>query len=141
MDAQPRRGAGPARLVRQLRRPHPVELIAAVTDTLTNPAPPTGAPCDPYEPLQHIGWSPASADNALVSPDGTAYLKRLGSAEEPGAWFVTATLDRAGRCGRPSSARTLPPAWSPRSPLHSPIPSPCRASTAGAVSRPATRTS
>lgn len=27
-----------------------------------------------------------------MSPDGTASLKRLGSAEEPGAWFVTATL-------------------------------------------------
>ncbi|WP_405893303.1 DUF317 domain-containing protein [Streptomyces sp. NBC_01527] len=70
----------------------PVELIAAATDTLTDPAPPAGADPDPYEPLQRIGWSPAAADNGLVSPDGTAYLQRLGSAEEPGAWFVTATL-------------------------------------------------
>ncbi len=70
----------------------PVELIAAATDALTDPAPPTGAPSDPYEPLQQIGWSAASADNGLVSPDGTAYVQWLGSAEEPGAWFVTATL-------------------------------------------------
>lgn len=61
----------------------PVELIAAATDALTDPAPPTGAPSDPYEPLRQIGWMPASG-NGLVSPDG--------SAEEPGAWFVTATL-------------------------------------------------
>lgn len=70
----------------------PVELIAAVTDALTDPAPPAGAPSDPYEPLQQIGWTPVSADNGLVSPDGIAYLQRLGSAEEAGAWFVTATL-------------------------------------------------
>ncbi|MDF6066126.1 DUF317 domain-containing protein [Streptomyces sp. JH010] len=70
----------------------PVELIAAATDALTDPAPPAGAPSDPFEPLRQIGWSPAPADNGLVSPDGTAYLQRLGSAEEPGAWFVTATL-------------------------------------------------
>lgn len=70
----------------------PVELIAAATDALTDPAPPAGAPSDPYEPLRQIGWMPASADNGLVSPDGTAYVQRLGSAEEPGAWFVTATL-------------------------------------------------
>ncbi|WP_327370583.1 DUF317 domain-containing protein [Streptomyces sp. NBC_01217] len=73
----------------------PVELIAAATDALTDPAPPAGAPSDPFEPLQQIGWSPASAGNGLVSPDGTAYLQRLGSAEEPGAWFVTATLGPA----------------------------------------------
>jgi hypothetical protein len=70
----------------------PVELIAAVTDALTDPAATTITPSDPYEPLQQIGWSPASADNGLVSPDATAYVEWLGSAEEPGAWFVTAAL-------------------------------------------------
>ncbi|MDX3855627.1 DUF317 domain-containing protein [Streptomyces sp. AK02-01A] len=70
----------------------PVELIAATTDALTDPASPTGAPSDPFEPLQQIGWSPASTDNGLVSPDGTVYVQRLGSAEEPGAWFVTTAL-------------------------------------------------
>ncbi|MEH0507258.1 DUF317 domain-containing protein [Streptomyces scabiei] len=72
----------------------PVELIAAATDALTDPAPPTGASSDPYGPLQQVGWSPASADNGLVSPDGTAYVQRLGSVEEPCAWFVTAALGR-----------------------------------------------
>ncbi|MHA5052093.1 SPDY domain-containing protein [Streptomyces sp. SD15] len=70
----------------------PVELIAAVTDALTDPAPAADAPTDPYEPLQQSGWMPDSADNALVSPDRIAYVQRLGSAEEPGAWFVTSTL-------------------------------------------------
>ncbi|WP_258037959.1 MULTISPECIES: DUF317 domain-containing protein [unclassified Streptomyces] len=69
-----------------------VELIAAATDALTDPATPTDASSDPYEPLLQIGWSPTSTDNGLASPDGTAYLQRLGSAEDPGAWFVTATL-------------------------------------------------
>ncbi|MDH6439401.1 hypothetical protein M2158_007942 [Streptomyces sp. SAI-144] len=69
-----------------------MELIAAVTDALTGPAATAITPSDPYEPLQQIGWSPASADNGLVSPDCTAYVQRLGSAEEPGAWFVTAAL-------------------------------------------------
>ncbi|MFG2800451.1 DUF317 domain-containing protein [Streptomyces pseudovenezuelae] len=72
----------------------PVELIAAVTDALTDPAATAITPSDPYEPLQEAGWSPASADNGLVSPDGTAYVQRLGSVEEPGAWFFTAALGR-----------------------------------------------
>ncbi|MFE4212172.1 DUF317 domain-containing protein [Streptomyces sp. NPDC056844] len=70
----------------------PVELIAAATDALTDPAPPRDAPSDPYEPLRQNGWSPTPADNGLASPDDTAYLQRLGSTEEPGAWFVTTTL-------------------------------------------------
>ncbi|MGI5438701.1 DUF317 domain-containing protein [Streptomyces shenzhenensis] len=72
----------------------PVELIAAVTDALTDPAATAITPSDPYEPLQEGGWSPASADNGLVSPDGTAYVQRLGSVEEPGAYFFTAALGR-----------------------------------------------
>jgi hypothetical protein len=72
----------------------PVELIAAVTDALTAPAPTASAPSDPYEPLRRIAWTPSIGAPGFVSPDGTAYVQRLGSAEEPGAWFVTATLDR-----------------------------------------------
>ncbi|WP_257578307.1 DUF317 domain-containing protein [Streptomyces sp. JJ38] len=63
----------------------PVELIAAATDALTDLAPPTGAPSDPFEPLRQISRSPASADNGLLSPDDTAYFQGVGSAEEPGA--------------------------------------------------------
>ncbi|MGW5442768.1 DUF317 domain-containing protein [Streptomyces asiaticus] len=86
----------------------PVELIAAATDTLTDPAPPTGPPSDPLEPLRQSGWSPAAADDGLVSPDGTACLQRLGSAEEPGAWFVTITL------------APDPPVWQARFSSHTP---------------------
>ncbi|WP_319127293.1 SPDY domain-containing protein [Streptomyces europaeiscabiei] len=49
----------------------PVELIAAVTDTLTDPASAVSAPSDPYEPLRQIGWSPYG-DDGLVSPDKAA---------------------------------------------------------------------
>ncbi|WP_413115458.1 DUF317 domain-containing protein [Streptomyces sp. CY1] len=108
MDAQPRCGAGQARWYASFGARTPVELIAATTDALTDPAPPAGAPSDPLEPLRQSGWSPAAAGNGLVSPDGTAYLQRLGSADEPGAWFVTATLapDR--------------PVWQARFGAHSP---------------------
>ncbi|MFE9725943.1 DUF317 domain-containing protein [Streptomyces sp. NPDC005794] len=70
----------------------PVELIGAVTDALTDPAPPADALSDPYMPLRQIGWSTASTDNGLASPDNTAFVSRLGSVEDPGAWFVTAAL-------------------------------------------------
>lgn len=70
----------------------PVELIAAVTDTLTDPAPKGNTPSDPRKPLQQAGWTPALQDNGLVSPDATAYLQRLGTSQEHGAWSVTATL-------------------------------------------------
>ncbi len=71
----------------------PVEFIAAVMDTLTDPAA-VSAPSDPCASLRRAGWAPAAAgSDGLVSPDGTARAERLGSAPEPGAWFVTATLE------------------------------------------------
>ncbi|MFC9464369.1 DUF317 domain-containing protein [Streptomyces coelicoflavus] len=71
----------------------PVELIATVTDALTDPVTPAGESCDPFEPLRQTAWSaPTIGADGLVSPDGTACVQRLGSEEEPGAWFVTATL-------------------------------------------------
>ncbi|WP_030870457.1 DUF317 domain-containing protein [Streptomyces sp. NRRL S-37] len=73
----------------------PVELIAAVTDALTDPAPAATAPSDPYEPLQQLAWTPpAIGADGLVSPDGTVYVQRLGSTQEPRPWFVTAKLGR-----------------------------------------------
>ncbi|MGW5650552.1 DUF317 domain-containing protein [Streptomyces humi] len=69
----------------------PVELIAAVTDALTDAAPAADAPCDPYGALHQAGWSPYS-DNGLASPDKTAYVERLGTPAGPGAWSVTVTL-------------------------------------------------
>ncbi|MFB6553808.1 DUF317 domain-containing protein [Streptomyces sp. NPDC056405] len=71
----------------------PVELIAAVTDALTDPAPPEGESPDPFEPLRQTAWSaPAIGADGLVSPDGTVYVQWQGTPEEPDTWFVTATL-------------------------------------------------
>ncbi|MFD4994636.1 DUF317 domain-containing protein [Streptomyces buecherae] len=69
----------------------PVELIAAVTDALTNPAPTRSAPCDPYEPLRAFGWSPYE-DDGLLSPDKTAYVERLGPPGRLKAWLFTTTV-------------------------------------------------
>lgn len=69
----------------------PVELIAAVTDTLTGPTPAADTPRDPFEPLRRAGWSPY-ADANFTSPDKTAYVERVGTVEKPGAWFITVIL-------------------------------------------------
>ncbi|MEU8935991.1 DUF317 domain-containing protein [Streptomyces sp. NPDC048409] len=69
----------------------PVELIAAVTDTLTDPAPAADVPCDPYEALRQAGWT-RYFDDGLVSPDSTAYVERPGTPADPEAWFFTVTL-------------------------------------------------
>ncbi|WP_329295651.1 DUF317 domain-containing protein [Streptomyces pseudovenezuelae] len=69
----------------------PVELIAAVTDALTDPASTASAPSDPHEPLRQTGWSPYG-DDGLVSPDKAAYVELLGTPDDPGACFVTVTL-------------------------------------------------
>ncbi|MDI3418586.1 DUF317 domain-containing protein [Streptomyces luteolus] len=69
----------------------PVELIAAVTDALTDPAPDTDALCDPYGALRQNGWTPYG-DSGLASPDKTAYVERLGTPADPGAWFASVTL-------------------------------------------------
>lgn len=64
----------------------PVELIAAVTDALTDPAPAASAPADPYEPLRQIAWKPHARAPGLVSPDGATYVQRSGSAQGLGSW-------------------------------------------------------
>ncbi|MFJ4696362.1 DUF317 domain-containing protein [Streptomyces sp. NPDC088766] len=69
----------------------PVELNAAFTDALTDPAPAADAPCVPYGALRQAGWSPYG-DNGLASPDKTAYVERLGTPTDPEVWFVTVTL-------------------------------------------------
>ncbi|MFG3384027.1 DUF317 domain-containing protein [Streptomyces sp. NPDC047999] len=68
----------------------PVELLAAVTDALTDPAPAADAPCDKHEALRQAGWS-RYFDDGLVSPDNKAYVERLGTPNAP-AWFVTVSL-------------------------------------------------
>ncbi|MFF8918312.1 DUF317 domain-containing protein [Streptomyces sp. NPDC015032] len=66
----------------------PVEIIAAFTDALAAPDTAATAWADPHEPLRQAGWSPAAGADGFVSPDGTAYVERLGA----GPWFVTTTL-------------------------------------------------
>ncbi|MEU0680670.1 MULTISPECIES: DUF317 domain-containing protein [Streptomyces] len=69
--------------------------MAADTDALTDPAPAATTPSDPYEPLRRLAWTPPAIEaDGLVSPDGTVYVQRLGSAQEPRPWFVTAKLGR-----------------------------------------------
>ncbi|MER6500142.1 DUF317 domain-containing protein [Streptomyces sp. NPDC001455] len=86
----------------------PVELIAAFTDTLTAPSPQASKPTDPYEPLEKAGWSPTGA-NGLVAPDGTAYVRRIGSAQNPGTWFVTARINPHRRVWQAHFSGHTPP--------------------------------
>ncbi|WP_432012619.1 DUF317 domain-containing protein [Streptomyces cucumeris] len=94
VDPAPRRRAEPARLVRQLRRPHTRRTHRRRHRHAHRPGPaPTAiAPCGPYEPLRQAGWSPYGAVG-LVSPDKAAYVECLGTLDSPpGAWFVTVTF-------------------------------------------------
>lgn len=70
----------------------PVEVIAGFMDALTDPAASEKAPSDPFEPLRQRSWASAPGAEGLVSPDGTAFVQRLGDKQDPGAWFITATL-------------------------------------------------
>ncbi|MGC0386657.1 hypothetical protein RKD33_006874 [Streptomyces sp. SAI-129] len=108
----------------------PVELIAAVTDALTHPAPAISAPADPCGPLRQITWKPtATGGDGLVSPDGTSYVQHLGSARGPGAWLVTVTLGSARR-----------PVWQARFGEHTPPHLITAFTTALADPRPVMRT-
>ena len=69
----------------------PVEIIAALTDALTDPTADRADSWDPQEPLLNVGWSPAYSHNRLASPDGTV---RVEADKTTGAWWVdTALLD------------------------------------------------
>ncbi|UBI40004.1 MULTISPECIES: DUF317 domain-containing protein [Streptomyces] len=66
----------------------PVEIIAAVTDTLTHPALPTASlAADPYEPLRQAGWHEDEQRRALVSPDGVACVEHFVEGRS-NSWFV-----------------------------------------------------
>ncbi|MEU0844032.1 DUF317 domain-containing protein [Streptomyces sp. NPDC005962] len=70
----------------------PVEAIAGFLDDLTDPTPGGSTEADPYEPLLQANWSPARIQKRLVSPFGTACVRRLDGAGS-GPWFVTALND------------------------------------------------
>ncbi|WP_309248781.1 DUF317 domain-containing protein [Streptomyces sp. MNP-20] len=63
--------------------PTPVEIIAAVTDALTDPAAPPTASGDPYETLRAAGWHALrhhdgrTSPEGMTSPDGLARVDRL----------------------------------------------------------------
>lgn len=69
----------------------PVELIAAVTDTLTDPAHNERAAADPLRPLRRQGWETAPSGE-FRSPDGLVKGERMTFSGSNG-WFITAAFD------------------------------------------------
>ncbi|WP_328939229.1 DUF317 domain-containing protein [Streptomyces tauricus] len=67
----------------------PVEIIAAFTDALTDPAADRADDADPREPLLNAGWSAAYRNSRLTSPDGTV---RMEADEPTGPWWVDIAL-------------------------------------------------
>ncbi|MFD4476411.1 DUF317 domain-containing protein [Streptomyces sp. NPDC058471] len=77
----------------------PVEIIAAVTDALTAPAPPPMTPDDPYEPLRAANWhAPRHHDGhtspeGMSSPDGLARVDRtLHEDGRTANWIVETSV-------------------------------------------------
>lgn len=76
----------------------PVEIIAAVTDALTDPATPRAAADDPYETLRAAGWhAPRHHDGrtspeGMTSPDGLARVDRLVHEHRAASWVVETSV-------------------------------------------------
>ncbi|MFD7013904.1 DUF317 domain-containing protein [Streptomyces sp. NPDC059928] len=66
----------------------PVELIAAVLDTLTDPAA-SHAYADPLGPLQQAGWT--WKPNTRIAPDGLAEVENFIDISQ-NSWYITASL-------------------------------------------------
>ncbi|MFF7438962.1 DUF317 domain-containing protein [Streptomyces sp. NPDC008122] len=69
----------------------PVELIAAVTDALTDPAHHERALADPTRPLHRQGWETAPSGE-FRSPDGIVKGERI-TFSGSSSWFITASID------------------------------------------------
>lgn len=69
----------------------PVELIAAVTDTLTDPTHNERALADPLQPLRRQGWE-TSPSGEFRSPDGIVKGERI-TFSGSNSWFITAAFD------------------------------------------------
>ncbi|MFI8102113.1 DUF317 domain-containing protein [Streptomyces sp. NPDC086023] len=69
----------------------PVELIAAVTDALTDPAHNERALADATRPLHRQGWETAP-DGEFRSPDGIVKGERI-TFSGSSSWFITASVD------------------------------------------------
>jgi hypothetical protein len=85
----------------------PVEIIAGVTDALTDPAA-NVVDTDPYEPLLQAEWTPAADNDGLVSPDGKTHVEHYISATSD-CWWATTTL-----------SETDGPVWEARFGEHTP---------------------
>ncbi|MFD9817502.1 DUF317 domain-containing protein [Streptomyces violascens] len=67
----------------------PVELIAAVLDTLTDPNASHAPATAPLEPLRQAGWN--WLPNTRVAPDGFAEVEHF-TDHGSNSWFITAAL-------------------------------------------------
>ncbi|KPC84356.1 hypothetical protein ADK82_03845 [Streptomyces sp. NRRL S-4] len=84
----------------------PVEIIAAITDALTDPGAALGVPYDDlYTPLRTAGWhAPRHHDGftsteGMSSPDGLARVDRIPDKDRTASWIVE------------TSVHHLPPLW------------------------------
>ncbi|MFF5273827.1 DUF317 domain-containing protein [Streptomyces sp. NPDC000133] len=68
----------------------PVELIAAFTDALTDPAPAATA-SDPYEPLADADWCPVYGKKGVISPDSNARVEHVVSRSSD-LWVATTAI-------------------------------------------------
>ncbi|MFF2771257.1 MULTISPECIES: DUF317 domain-containing protein [Streptomyces] len=84
----------------------PVEIIAAVTDTFTAPAPPPTASVDPYGPLRAAGWHAPRHHDGLTSPKGMSSPNGLARVDR--------IVDESGRSAGwvvETSVHHLPAIW------------------------------
>ncbi|MCZ1006865.1 DUF317 domain-containing protein [Streptomyces lydicus] len=66
----------------------PVEIIAGLTDALTDPATATTSPApDPYAPLRQAGWREGRDHDGLTSPDGIAHVEHFID-DATDCWFA-----------------------------------------------------
>ncbi|WP_329074957.1 DUF317 domain-containing protein [Streptomyces niveus] len=65
----------------------PVEIIAAFTDALTDPAKPATPAADPYAPLREAKWDTPRHLYGLASPDGIAHVE-----DEGDQWLIETAL-------------------------------------------------
>ncbi|MFF9511557.1 DUF317 domain-containing protein [Streptomyces sp. NPDC014724] len=124
MDAQPRPGARPAWYA-SFGGHTPVELIAALTDALTDPTP-ADPPSDPYEPLADADWCPVYGKKGIVSPDSNARVEHVVGRSVDHWVATTAVGDR--------------PVWQARFGEHTPPHLITAFTTALADTRPVART-
>ncbi|WP_324616938.1 DUF317 domain-containing protein [Streptomyces sp. NRRL S-146] len=117
-----------------------VELIAAFTDALTDPAPPLTRLAIRTEssgrPAGH-----RTVTTALLPPDKTAYVERLGTPADPEAWFAAVTLGMHQKVWQARFGAHTPPHLVAAFTAALGDPKPVHRTTAGAVCRSSTRTS